>query len=108
MKMLIEQLTGTTWDKPLSRPRQLSIILHSSTRESQCVKKASQAYSGSPAFLTWIVHCFRDYDVTTALLPCIDRPAAVFFLGNNNFNFHLRAFCERGLLYGVPCCMVRF
>src|SRR5438045_7642888 len=66
MKMLIEQLTGTTWDKPLSRPRQLSIILHASTRESQCVRNASQAYFGLPAFLTWIVHCFRGYAEMTA------------------------------------------
>jgi hypothetical protein len=50
MKMLIEQLTGTTWDKPLSRPRQLSIILHSSTRESQCVKKLRKYISAYQHF----------------------------------------------------------
>src|SRR5437762_5710913 len=84
MKMLIEQLTSTTWDKPLSRPWQLSIILHASTRESQCVRNASQAYFGLPAFLTWIVHCFRGYAEMTALFPCIDRPAAVCIRGSNN------------------------
>src|SRR5205823_9051754 len=108
MKMLIEQLTGTAWDKPLSRPRQLSIILHSSTRESQCVKKASQAYFGLPAFLTWIVHCFRGYAETTALFPCIDRPAAVCIRGSNNFNFNLRVFGKRGYLYCGTCWRVRF
>ena len=108
MKMLIEQLTGTTWDKPLSRPRQLSIILHASTRESQCVRNASQAYFGLPAFLTWIVHCFRGYAEMTALFPCIDRPAAVCIRGSNNFNFNLRVFGKRGHLYRGPCWRVRF
>src|SRR5438552_18161786 len=108
MKMLIEQLTGTTWDKPLSRPRQLWIILHSSTRETQCPKNASQAYFGLAAFLTCIVHCFRGYAEMTALFPCIDRPSAVCIRGSNNFNFNLRVFGKRGHLYRGPCRRVQF
>ena len=58
------------------------------------MKKASQAYFGLPAFLAWIVHCFRGYAETTALFPCIDRPAAVCIRGSNNFNFYPARFWE--------------